>query len=293
MPKQTITADWQEYHIASSSRNVYGTFLNAFDRWRKDRDINDATLAEYLIHMFEQGKAPATAETHMSAIRWRETSQDLPDPRGRRSKATIKNFKREAYDRGRGQVDGITFEMTETLVSIAAQEGTLDGYRAAALFPCMSWAMLRVSEAVAADVEHVDFAAHTLKIPRSKTDQTGIGAERPLGPQTIEHVRTWMEKTKVASGPLFRPRHNIFDRVVKGRLNPETIRSIIKERCAAAGFKGRYSGHSFRVGSAQSLAIRGATGPQMQLAGRWKDPAMPAHYAEKVTAQQSAMALLR
>ena len=290
MPK-TNTSDWQEYSIAGSTRKLYAKYLKLFDAWRKDREINDACLAEYLIHMFETGKAPGTAAVHTSAIRWRETAEDKPDPRGKRTRAALKNFKREAYARGNGQADGITFEMRDTLVSIAAQEGTLDGYQAAALFPVMSFAMLRVGEAIAADVDHVDFAATTLYIPRSKTDQTGKGTHLYLGPKTIEHVKRWLEKAKIKEGPLFRPRHNYFhNRVVKGRLQPKTIRQIIKERCAAAGFKGRFSGHSFRVGSAQSLAVWGVSLVEMQRAGRWKDPGLPARYAEKVAAQQSAMA---
>ena len=49
-------------------------------------------------------------------------------------------------------------------------------------------------------------------------------------------------------------------------------------RAAAAP---RVSGHSLRVGAAQSLAAAGAGLVQMQQAGRWQSPAMPAHYAAR------------
>ena len=41
------------------------------------------------------------------------------------------------------------------------------------------------------------------------------------------------------------------------------------------------SGHSFRVGTAQTLVENKATMPQLQTAGRWKDTRMPARYTEK------------
>ena len=41
------------------------------------------------------------------------------------------------------------------------------------------------------------------------------------------------------------------------------------------------SGHSLRVGSAQSLAAAGASVVEMQQAGRWKSPSMPGQYARK------------
>ena len=41
------------------------------------------------------------------------------------------------------------------------------------------------------------------------------------------------------------------------------------------------SGHSFRVGTAQTLVKKKATMPQLQTVGRWKDTRMPARYTEK------------
>ena len=50
--------------------------------------------------------------------------------------------------------------------------------------------------------------------------------------------------------------------------------------CFAAGLdSARISGHSARVGAAQSLVRHGATVPELQQVGRWKTSAMPAHYA--------------
>ena len=53
------------------------------------------------------------------------------------------------------------------------------------------------------------------------------------------------------------------------------------------------SAHSFRIGSAQSLARRGATLPQLQTAGRWKSPLMPAAYCRNEAAGNGAIARFR
>lgn len=288
-----MSTDFTEYPIADSTRKVYECHLARFDTWRKDREVNDETLAQYLLYQFEQGKAPANAESILSAAKWRCLSQDLPDPRGRRCRAALKNFKRRGVGRGRGQVDGLTWEQVERVCSLATKERTLYGYRDAALIAVMSDALLRVSEAEAIDVDHLDFGNNALFIPRSKTDQTGKGAVQYLGPRTLEHVRTWLEKAKVTDGPLFRTINKDYLRAMKKRIGTYTIRKVVKQRCRDAGIEGRISGHSLRVGSAQSLAQRSASLVEMQQVGRWSDPGMPYRYARKFIAQQSAMARLR
>ena len=58
----------------------------------------------------------------------------------------------------------------------------------------------------------------------------------------------------------------------RGRLSTVSIRAIIQRRAAEAGVEGRVSGHSLRVGGAQSLAAAGASIIEMQTAGRWQSP---------------------
>ena len=67
-------------------------------------------------------------------------------------------------------------------------------------------------------------------------------------------------------------------------------RDAIKRWAEAAGVEGFISGHSLRVGSAVSLAQAGASVVDMQTAGRWRDPKMPAHYASAELAERGAIA---
>ena len=290
MKKETL--DLQEYPTRPSTRKAYGYYLSAFDRWRKDREVNDETLTAFLCHQFENGKSPGAVKVALSAIARRAQSEDKPDPRGRRCRAAFIQYRIQGRLRGRGQVDPITWPMVDELCSIALGEKTLYGYRDAALFCVMSDALLRVGEASDAEVCHLDFGNRVLNIPRSKTDQEGIGAEQWLKNRTLEHVKRWLEKAKVKDGYIFRPIHITYHRVLKKPLSTWAIRKIIKDRCKQAGFKGRFSGHSFRVGTAVSIAAQGATDTEMMLAGRWKSPTTPIHYAQKQTASQSIIARL-
>ena len=76
----------------------------------------------------------------------------------------------------------------------------------------------------------------------------------------------------------------------EGRLSVTGARWAIKARAQAAGMEGFISGHSLRVGSAVSLAQAGASVVEMQVAGRWKSPQMPAHYARGELVEQGAIA---
>ena len=55
----------------------------------------------------------------------------------------------------------------------------------------------------------------------------------------------------------------------------------------------RRSSHAFRIGSAQSLARAGGSLVDLQTAGRWRDPSMPARYCKGEMARRGAVARLR
>ena len=70
------------------------------------------------------------------------------------------------------------------------------------------------------------------------------------------------------------------------------VRKNLKAYVDEAGLRGQYRGHSFRVGTAQSLAQRGATLTQMQTVGRWQTARMPAAYCRNELAGRNAVATL-
>ena len=205
----------------------------------------------------------------------------------------LAGFRRQAADRGRGQVAGLRWEQADAAAALAANGGdSLAGLRDSAILATMSDAMLRVSEVAALDVADVDTTDGTVTVRRSKTDQEATGAVLFLGPATVARIAAWQEAADVQDGPLFR-------RVCKGgkrvldRLTARSVRNIVTARAEAAGVAGRISGHSLRVGSAQSLAAAGASVVEMQNAGRWQSPSRPGQYARGQLASRGAVARLR
>ena len=68
---------------------------------------------------------------------------------------------------------------------------------------------------------------------------------------------------------------------------------IVKRRAADAGIEGRVSGHSLRVGSAQSLRDAGATVTELMDAGRWSRVETMAGYVRAQDAAFGPVARLR
>ncbi len=154
----------------------------------------------------------------------------------------------------------------------------------------MSDCLLRISEAVAVNLE--DIQENALIVQSSKTDQQGEGVALYIGDRTMQMIRHYCTEANITTGALFR-------RIVRGdhiqptRLSVNGARYAIKEWASVVGIDGFISGHSLRVGAAVSLSQAGASVVEMQQAGRWKSPQMPAHYARVKEAGKGAVARYR
>ena len=120
----------------------------------------------------------------------------------------------------------------------------------------MSDGLLRVSETAALEVADLEVeGANTLTIRSSKTDQEAEGVvQQYIGGPTVARVRAWLSAAGIAGGPMFQR----LDKAGRpcGRLSTVSIRAIIQRRAAEAGVEGHVSGHSLRVGGAQSPGRR-------------------------------------
>ncbi len=193
------------------------------------------------------------------------------------------------------QVTGIRWEQADAIAAQAGNGGkSLAGLRDAAMIAVASDAALRVSELAALDVDDVakeDDGSGRLTIRVSKTDTEGDGAVLYLGARTMARVEAWLDAAGITYGRLFRALHK--GGSLRDSITPRAVRTIFARRAAAAGVEGRVSGHSLRVGAAQSLAGAGASLVEMQTVGRWKAPTMPARYARAQLAGRGAVARLR
>ncbi len=287
-----------EASIAPNTAKAYRAALGRFAAWLDGRPVTDATVAAYVAALMDQGKAPATIKQAAAAIGAGARAQGQPDPRGSLARQALAGAVRHNAGEGRGQVAGLRREDALAAAAAAAAEGTTAGLRDAALLRTMSDALLRASElAVIAtgDVEREGDGSGRLAIRRSKTDQEAEGAVAYLTPATMTALDNWLRAAAAAWSSSGRYEGPVFRRVtrsgaVSGRapLTTSAVRAIMRKRAAAVGVDGA-SGHSCRVGSAQSLIERGASTAAVAIAGRWKDPGMVVRYAKAQEAGRGAV----
>ena len=261
------TASLIKASIAENTQKAYQHALQSLTIWLSDRTLSDALLANYITTLYEDGKSPSTIGQVVAAVKWQlkhQTQQQLNLPV---TNATLAGIRREGKDRGRGQVDGITWQDVDRVCIYAETQGTLAGLRDAVMIRLMSDCLLRISEVIAVDVE--DIKGKTLAIGSSKTDPEGRGENLYICDQTRRVLKRYRKMGDISGGALFR-RIRRGDHIHDERLTAHSARRIIKKRAADAGVEGFISGHSLRVGSAVSLAKAGASVVDMQVAGRWK-----------------------
>ena len=288
---------------ASLSKNTHRAYQGALRRLqdyldKHDARLTDGWLASYVVSLFHRGHSPASAGMVVAAVRFQTKATGAPSPVGPATSRALAGFRREGRQRGRGQVEGISWEMADMIADLiaAVEPPSLAALRDAALVSVMSDALLRVSEVAAlqcADIREDTGGAGLLSVRRSKTDQEGEGAILFLGALTMQRIRAWKTAAGFSSGPLFR-RVRVGGVVEKGALSSRSIRSVIQKRARQAGIDGvRISGHSLRIGSAQSLALRGASLVELQQAGRWSSPQMPGRYVRGQHASRGPVARIR
>lgn len=276
--------------IAANTRRSYLGALRLFERSGQPR--TDEGIATYLESLFEAGRSPACASLLTAALRFTANLAGEKSPMGPLTERTLAGFRRSGATRGRGQVGGISWEEVDAIIDyLHTQPRMLRNVRDRALIGIMSDALLRVGEAQALEVSHINTTDHTLVVARSKTDQEGRGFTLYMGPRTTEDIEQWVTSADLVVGPLFRSLTRR-GRIMEG-MSSQSIRRVICRRAKEAGITRWVSGHSLRIGAAQSLAAKGATLVEMQVVGRWKSPNMPAHYARSQAAKRGVVARLR
>lgn len=289
------TAGLRDAGVSPVTARVYRRELQRLDAWLAGRELDDGILGAYVaVRCARTGAGPA--DKLIGAVRWRALIDRVDAPVGPFTLAAVREVRRGGRGRKRGAVDGISWGDADTLAAAAEASGGLAGLRDAAIFAVMSDGALRAAEASGLDVADVAELAGGVgetRIRRSKTDQEGRGDKRYAGEPTVRRVRAWREAAGLAgSGPLFRP-VTAAGAVLASRLTTDAIRTLIREAARAAGMKGRFGGHSFRVGAVESAVQRGAGLPEVQQMGGWTDPRMPGHYAKGAALPLSVVPRLR
>ena len=288
--------DLVDASVSENTLRAYRYALKKFRDWLCGPAVTDQTISQYLAQLHEAGKSPQTCSQVVAAIKFVFKLHGKPSPVGPLTQRTLAGIRRTGRGRGRGQVQGVNWQQADAAVAFAEKDGSVADTRDAAILAVASDAMLRVSEVAALRFDDLIFepgGSGTVTIRSSKTDQEGTGAVLYVGPPTVVRIQAWLQRADIREGPVFCRVFREGSRVGDRPLNPDSIRKIIQKRCAAIGIRGRVSGHSLRIGAAQSLAAGGASLAEMQTAGRWKSPSMPGHYARGQLAAKGAVARIK
>ena len=274
------------------TRQRYARELTNLYDWLNGRELTDESLSDYIARLHNRGLSPSTCSMVVAAVNAVKKLMEAPSPVGLNTKRTLRGVRREGRGRGRGQMDGLRWEELAAILKVADMKEGLIHKRDTALLSVMSDALLRASEVVALRVNDVTSSANKtglVRIRRSKTDQEAVGTLLFLGPDTFQRVRRYCVEAEIRDGALFR-RFRRGGKVQDTGLTTRAVQRIVIRWAKEAGISGRFSSHSLRIGSAQSLVERGATLPQVQQAGRWKSQDQVAHYVKGQAAARGAIA---
>ena len=287
-----------DHEIARNTMKNYRVQWNSFILWAIGKGIralpaDPAQVAAYLAERIEEhGHKPATLRAAAAAIAFVHRTAGQDDPcASPEVKRTLRSATRKA-GRSKKQAEALTAESLTAILSTACKPrrgrgGRFESQETArcrgnldiALISLMRDGMLRVSEAAVLTWKDIMTEADgtgRLLIRRSKTDTEGEGAIAFLSAPTMRALRS-ICPARVATDSVF-------------GLRPNQISRRIKQAAQAAGLGDGFSGHSPRVGMARDLARVGIELPSLMNAGRWRTPAMPAHYTRNETASRGAVA---
>ena len=265
--------------VSDNTLKAYEHATRKLEDWLDGRTLNDAVLAEYIRFLHTEGKSPATINLLLSAVKWMAEYHGIDNVAGPITKRIWSDIRGENRQGGRRRTDGLTWDEVERVCAVAGSSGTVAGLRDAAMISLMSDCLLRISEAVAVDVE--DIREEGLQIHRSERDDVLYICE-----WTRQLIKRYLRESGIESDALFR-RIRFQNHVTEDRLGVKGAREAIRRRATEAGVAGSISGHSLRVGSAVSLAEAGATVNEVQRAGRWQGPTMPARYVREAPTEGS------
>ena len=198
-------------------------------------------------------KTPATVRRYVSSIATVHKALRQTNPLD--SAAVRFALQRMHRRRGRrqAQVQGLTWPMRNRLLE-AAGDRLIDA-RNRALLAMGYDTLLRRSELVSLDVsdvlEEIDGTA-TLLVRSGKTDAEGRGATLYLARDTVQLVKTWLERGGVDGGRVFRSVRK--DRTVGEQLDASQVPRIYKRMARHAGLRR----HRRRAGRAQHARRAGA-----------------------------------
>jgi integrase len=243
---------------AANTQTAYRKAKKDFEEFCADRGLTafpgtPATVMAYL-ECLAGGNDPTTIAVKVAGICYWHRLNSQPDPtQSELVRAMLAGIRRDA-DYVPDKKSPVLLDDLRVLVATLSTD--LAGERNRALL-LVGWAgAFRRSELSALTVADVRLEPGrvTLRLRRSKTDQTGKGRNKVIPALADPNVcpvvalNRWLDASAITAGPLFRQ----IDRWGKLRprgLSGHAVAEVIKRAAGDAGFDpARFSGHSLRSG---------------------------------------------
>ncbi len=279
-----------EAAFAPATLKHYRMILRLFGEWCEQRGVKAEppiaalTVAAWVDDM--GGKLAATTiETRLWGIAELHRSHFLPTPTTHRLvELAMKSIKRKY---GSATKQAPPLGKKEILAAISKLGDTRIEKRDKALLWIATDSWCRVSEICGfrvKDLQRQEDGSSLLFVSRSKTDQAGQGAFAYLSAKGTAAVIDWVDEAglKAAQPILTKSQRG----GIKTPMDPATLSRIIRRRTGRKDV----SAHSTRVGGVQDAFRLGCDLSSIMVAGRWTSPEMPARYARRLLASQSAAA---
>jgi site-specific recombinase XerD len=273
--------------VPANTSRAYRRQWAAFADWcaehgRAVLPATAVTLAEYVAHLADSERSPATIEQAVAAIRTTHRTaghRGVPDTEGARR--VLRGYRRERAESGRRarQAVPITIVALRAMIEVC-DPATPRGLRDRVALVMGLALMGRRSELVALDLDDVTETDEGLLvlIRASKTDQDAHGVEVaiPHGQHAdtdpVRLVRAWralLAEHEHTRGRLLRSvtRHGR----IGASLSADGLFDLVQAAARRAGLPnpGGYSAHSLRAGGATAAYRAGAAVSTIAAHGRW------------------------
>ncbi|MBK6040820.1 tyrosine-type recombinase/integrase [Streptomyces sp. MBT55] len=292
---------------ADSTRKAYREDREAFIAWCKKQGeqplpATQDLLIEYITHLTltprprtGRPSAPSSLERMLSAITTMHAELDLPKPETKGARTVIAGYKHQlAIDKkpgGKQQQAKAALPAALRKMLATLDRDTLIGKRDAAMLLLGYAAATRSSELVGIDInEPVEddkgYLVSIYRVKMKKFTESAIAYGKSPATCPVRALRaliTAMHEEGRTDGPLF-VRIDRHGRIAppmtrkgkpigdpSGRLTPDAASDVVERLADAAGFQGRWRGHSLRRGFATAAQRGGAPMIRVARQGGWAD----------------------
>ena len=257
--------------------------------------LSEHLLCSFATFLADQGLAPQTGKSYLSALRSMQISIGLPDPREQSSLPVLKRVQAgisrtrmlkgspprirlpiTAHILGRIHHALITSSIPDKIVLWAVSASAFFGFfRLGELLPLSATSYNPATGLAWGDVavdSHTNPQMIKFHLKVSKCDQFGSGSDVVVGKTSnqlcpVAAILQYIEVRGDRPGPFFLDSSH-------HTLVKSTFISQIREILTSIGLPQQdYAGHSFRIGAATSAAAAGVEDSMIQTLGRWHSAA--------------------